>query len=110
MNPVMTPPGCAKLPTNPPPIGSDTLTKTIGIVLFSRESAATAAVVSATITFRRKASHHRLDSDISGNRVVIGTCRIARVTLTARVTLGGDMGDTAGRPRSDFNMAIDHID
>src|SRR5262245_8117930 len=34
---------------------------------------------------RRKASHYRLDSDISGDLVVIGTCRIAGVTLTRTV-------------------------
>src|SRR5262249_5387806 len=40
---------------------------------------------------RRKASHYRLDSDISGDRVLIDTCRMARVTSTQTMTFRGDM-------------------
>ena len=32
MNPVMLPPGCGRLTTNPLPTGSDTMRNTIGIV------------------------------------------------------------------------------
>ena len=36
MNPVMLPPGCGRLLTNPLPTGSDTMRKTMGIDLVSR--------------------------------------------------------------------------
>jgi hypothetical protein len=49
MNPVIDPPGRARLATNPLPTGSETLTKMIGIARLSPASAATATVVSATI-------------------------------------------------------------
>src|SRR5262245_42649396 len=51
---------------------------------------------------RRKASHYRLDSDISGDRVVIGTCRIAGVTLAIHsyrpaIDCGGRIRDSGAR-------------
>jgi hypothetical protein len=49
VNPVIEPPGRAKLATKPLPIGSETFTKTIGIVRVSSASAVTATVVSAVI-------------------------------------------------------------
>jgi hypothetical protein len=49
MKPVILPPGCGKLATNPLPTGSETTTNTIGIVLVSRCSAATTGVVCPTI-------------------------------------------------------------
>src|SRR5262249_28264350 len=49
-NPVMFPPGLAKLATNPLPRGSDTCAKTIGTVLVSDCNAAVAGVVMLTRT------------------------------------------------------------
>ncbi len=42
-------PGRVRLTTKPLPIGSETLTKTIGMAPVSRESAATSTVLSATM-------------------------------------------------------------
>ena len=50
VNPVMLPPGCAKLETKPCPIGSPIETNTIGIVLVSFRTAASDSVVLAIIT------------------------------------------------------------
>ena len=50
VNPVIVPPVRARLATKPLPIGSETLTKIIGMVRLSCEIAATPGVVSTTIT------------------------------------------------------------
>ena len=50
VKPVTLSPGRAKLPTKPSPTGSDAVTKTIGIVRFSRRSADTTMPLLATMT------------------------------------------------------------
>jgi len=49
-NPVMFPPGRARLCTNPEAIGSASMTKTMGIVLVARRAARIAAVPDRTMT------------------------------------------------------------
>ena len=50
MNPVILPPGRARLSTKPLPTGSETTTNTMGIVPASRPSAATTGVLLASST------------------------------------------------------------
>src|SRR5215470_9716905 len=60
VNPVMLPPGCAKLETKPCPIGSPTTTKMIGIVLVSFRTATSDNVRRADIHNGRE---HMLQSE-----------------------------------------------
>ena len=47
--PVIFPPGCARFATKPPPTGSDTVVKTIGMVCVARRSIAAAGFAQTTI-------------------------------------------------------------